>query len=131
MGEKPENPFLLQQARNESKIRLGVLHAIFTRGVAAGEFQLVVAEPMSIENAGDNLVGGLVLEYAVIARQGQPPEPRTQCKLVALAGGVGGELADFDAEGVEVALFVVVVQGCGQVRGHGVGQDQRGNAESI
>ena len=119
VGEEPEDAFLLQQARNEGEIRLAVLHAILARFVAAGERQLEVGKAVGLEDRGDDIAGGEVLEDAVVAGQRQPPEPGAQHHLVAVGRGVGGELANLRDQGIEGALAGVVVQGGGEMCGHG------------
>ncbi|MNF40342.1 hypothetical protein D3C84_213440 [compost metagenome] len=124
VGEEPEDAVLLQQPRDEGEVGFPVLHAILTRAVAAGQFQLVIGEAMGREDAGDDVAGGEVLEHPVVARQGQPPEPGAQHQLVAVCAGVGGELVDFGHQGVEGALVGVVVQGGGDVRSNRAGQGE-------
>lgn len=131
VGEEPEDAFLLQQSRNEGEVGFAVLHAILARLVAAGERQLEVGEAMGLEDGGDDVAGGEVLEHPVVAGQRQPPEPGAQHHLIAVGGGIGGELADFCDQGIEGALVGVVVQGGGDMRGHGTAQRQRGGAVAI
>lgn len=121
VDEEPEDAFLLQQARDEGEVGLAVLHAVFTGLVAAGQRQLEVGEAVGLEDRGDDVAGGEVLEHAVVAGQGQPPEPWSEYELKTVGSCVGGELVDFGDQGVEGALLGVVVQGGAEVRGDGVG----------
>ncbi|MNP35922.1 hypothetical protein D3C76_1292750 [compost metagenome] len=79
---------------------------------------------MGLEDRGDDVAGGEVLEHPIIAGERQPPEPGAQHQLVALGGGVGGELVDLGDQGVQGALLVVVVQGGGEVRRNRAGQGE-------
>ena len=124
MGEEPEDAFLFQQPRDEGEIALAVLHAILARLVAAAQRQLEVGEAVGLEDRGNDVAGGEVLEHPVVAGQGQPPQPGTQNELVALGAGVGGELVDFGNQGVEGTLLAVIVKGAGDVGGNGAGQRQ-------
>lgn len=128
MGEEPEDAVFLQQPRNEGEIALAVLHAVFAGLVAAAELQLVVAEAVLVEDLGDDVAGGQVLEHPVVAGQRQPPEPGAQQHLVALGAGIAGELADLRDQAVERTLVGVVVQGGGEMGGHRIAQRQRGGA---
>ncbi|MDT4836838.1 hypothetical protein FQZ97_705520 [compost metagenome] len=131
VGEEPEDAFLLQQPRDEGEIGFAVLHAVFARAVAAGELEHVVGEAVGLEDRGDDVAGGEVLEHPIIAGERQPPEPGTQHQLVALGGGVGGELVDLGDQGVQGALLVVVVQGGGEVRRNRAGQGEGGGAIAL
>ncbi len=122
MGEEPEDPVFFQQARDEGQVGLAILHAVFARGVAAGELELEVGETMGLENRGDDVRCRKVLEHAVVAGQAQPPEPGPEQELIALGGGVGGELADFRDQQVQRAQQRVLVQGRGDVTGNGGGE---------
>lgn len=101
VDEEPEDAFLLQQARDEGEVGLAVLHAVFTGLVAAGQRQLEVGEAVGLEDRGDDVAGGEVLEHAVVAGQGQPPEPWSEYELKTVGSCVGGELVDFGDQGVE------------------------------
>lgn len=116
-SEEPEDAVFLQQPRDEGEVALAVLHAVFAGLVAAAELQLVVAEAVLVEDLGDDVAGGQVLEHPVVAGQRQPPEPGAQQHLVALGAGIAGELADLRDQAVERTLVGVVVQGGGEMGG--------------
>ncbi len=120
VDEEPEDAFL--PSRRETKAKsVSPYCTQYSRGsVAAGQRQLEVGEAVGLEDRGDDVAGGEVLEHAVVAGQGQPPEPWSEYELKTVGSCVGGELVDFGDQGVEGALLGVVVQGGAEVRGDGV-----------
>jgi hypothetical protein len=81
MAEEIEDALLFHQPADEVEIGLAVLHAVRTRGVAAGQ-PVVVDALVVVEDLLDDLRRRQVLEDPDVGATRQQPEPRLQLQPV-------------------------------------------------
>ena len=87
-----EDANMLYQPRDKSECAFAVLHAEIQLGVLPVQVELVMGEPVLIENASENLRNSEVLVDPAVHAMGQEPEPRSHLRSPeVVAADVGGQ----------------------------------------
>ena len=83
--------FLFHQAADEIEVRLAVLDAIFFLLVAAGEFDFVIAESVSLEHFLDDVRHTFLLENPAVRSAREEPQPgHDRGPVLGVTAHVGG-----------------------------------------
>jgi hypothetical protein len=101
------DPILLHEPRDETEMRLAVLHAVFALRIVAGQLQLEIGKARVTEHLFDDVGHRHALIDLAVGAPRQQPQPRHQGRAIATQPVLGTGVGEAVADAVEPARLAV------------------------